>query len=149
MTSASSSRVMRVTSLLEGLRARRPLVFLDESHLRLTKVTRQLLQGCPPPMGHSGLHCSSYINAHTHTQKIVHAGVLSDAAEDRLTSAVTTRLYLRVNRVVGFTHSPFSTCSTEVEQVEIALAISTLLVNNKEGLAQSHTPVTGQPALPR
>lgn len=49
LTSASSSKVMRVTSLLEGLRARRPLAFLEESHLRLTNVTKQLLQGWPPP----------------------------------------------------------------------------------------------------
>lgn len=49
LTSASSSKVMRVTSLLEELRARLPLAFLVESHLRLTNVTRQLLQGCPPP----------------------------------------------------------------------------------------------------
>lgn len=48
LTSASSSRVMRVTSLLDGLRARRPLAFLDESHFRLTNVTRQLLHGWPP-----------------------------------------------------------------------------------------------------
>ncbi len=48
LTSASSSRVMRVTSLLDGLRARRPLAFFDESHFRLTNVTRQLLHGWPP-----------------------------------------------------------------------------------------------------
>lgn len=42
---------MRVTSLLEGLRARRPLAFFEESHLRLTNVTRQLLQGWPLPAG--------------------------------------------------------------------------------------------------
>lgn len=40
---------MRVTSLLEGLRARRPLPFFEESHLRLTNVTRQLLQGWALP----------------------------------------------------------------------------------------------------
>lgn len=48
---------MRVTSLLAGLRARRPLAFLDESHLRLTNVTRQLLQGCPPPVDDTISHC--------------------------------------------------------------------------------------------
>lgn len=42
--SASSSRVIRVTSLLAGLRVWRFLVFLEDSHLRLTKVTWQLLQ---------------------------------------------------------------------------------------------------------
>lgn len=57
LTSASSSNVMRVTSLLEGLRARRPLAFLEESHLRLTNVTRQLLQGWPPPVGDTVSHC--------------------------------------------------------------------------------------------
>lgn len=51
LTSASSSNVMRVTSLLEGLRARRPLAFFEESHLRLTNVTRQLLQGWALPAG--------------------------------------------------------------------------------------------------
>lgn len=51
LTSASSSSVMRVTSLLEGLRARRPLAFFEESHLRLTNVTRQLLQGWALPAG--------------------------------------------------------------------------------------------------
>lgn len=49
LTSASSSKVMRVTSLFEGLRVCRPLAFLDESHVRLTNVTWQLLHIWPPP----------------------------------------------------------------------------------------------------
>lgn len=65
LTSASSSNVMRVTSLLEGLRARRPLAFLEESHLRLTNVTRQLLQGCPPPVD-TQYHIIS-LRQHRHT----------------------------------------------------------------------------------
>lgn len=42
--SASSSSVIRVTSLLAGLRVWRILVFLEDSHFRLTKVTWQLVQ---------------------------------------------------------------------------------------------------------
>lgn len=49
LISASNSSVMRVTSLLEELRARRPFPFLDESHLRLTKATWQSEQGAEPP----------------------------------------------------------------------------------------------------
>ena len=56
LTSASSSKVMRVTSLFAGFRARRPLAFFEESHLRLTNVTRQLLQGCPPPVDNMTSH---------------------------------------------------------------------------------------------
>lgn len=57
LTSASSSNVMCVTSLLDGLRARRPFAFLEESHLRLTNVTRQLLQGWLPPVGDTMSQC--------------------------------------------------------------------------------------------
>lgn len=49
LISASNSSVMRVTSLPEELRARRPFPFLDESHLRLTKATWQSEQGAAPP----------------------------------------------------------------------------------------------------
>lgn len=48
LTSASSSRVSRVTSLPGGVRARRPLPFREESHLRWMKVTWQSEQGAPP-----------------------------------------------------------------------------------------------------
>lgn len=48
LTSASSSRVSRVTSLPGGVRARRPLPFREESHLRWMKVTWQSEQGVPP-----------------------------------------------------------------------------------------------------
>lgn len=50
LISASNSSVMRVTSLLGELRARRPFPFLDESHLRLTKVTWQSEHGAEPPV---------------------------------------------------------------------------------------------------
>lgn len=49
LISASNSSVMRVTSLLGELRARRPLPFFEESHFRFTKVTWQSEQGAPPP----------------------------------------------------------------------------------------------------
>lgn len=49
LISASNSRVMRVTSLLGELRARRPLPFFDESHFRFTKDTWQSEQGADPP----------------------------------------------------------------------------------------------------
>lgn len=70
LTSASSSRVMRVTSLLDGLRARRPLAFLDESHFRLTNVTRQLLHSWPPgkslftQRGHLNVIVSNFLERH-------------------------------------------------------------------------------------
>lgn len=47
LTSASNSRVSRVTSL-PGVRARRPLPLREESHLRWMKVTWQSEQGVPP-----------------------------------------------------------------------------------------------------
>lgn len=49
LISASNSNVMRVTSLLGELRARRPLPFLEESHFRFTNVTWQSEQGAAPP----------------------------------------------------------------------------------------------------
>lgn len=48
LTSASNSRVSRVTSLPGGVRARLPLPFREESHLRWMKVTRQSEQGTLP-----------------------------------------------------------------------------------------------------
>lgn len=48
LTSASSSRVSRVTSLPGGVRALRPLPFREESHLRWMKVTWQSEQDAAP-----------------------------------------------------------------------------------------------------
>lgn len=51
LTSASNSRVSRVTSLPGGVRARLPLPFREESHLRWIKVTWQSEQEAPPGPG--------------------------------------------------------------------------------------------------
>lgn len=52
LTSASNSRVSRVTSLPGGVRARLPLPFREESHFRWMKVTWQSEQGAPPGNRH-------------------------------------------------------------------------------------------------